>query len=481
MQIPIEVLFEALVPFGKVSLHANPDLQISGVRVGQSRGKKGFAYVIAGDDAQDPEDPRILVAVGRPKIPNQRYIEILADHPSEIFTALQDLFEQLQELESQLSVYEAKKDYTGLLQTAAQRIGDSVRLFDQNHHLHATSKRSYEDDTANFIDSMQELSNEGELEYMMSLHKPTVCMFRGCKLPCIVSNIYDRGIRRGHILVICSKKEPSAQTRFICSLLLEHLRRMISEDRAFGYIRTEEPLYNTLYHYLTGSEVENNQITELFSTTLGWNSGYYCVLQMIDLGSRASFSYLSQELGELFPATCVLLKGSLCAVLHLEQWRPVQQMKDTLASFLEKNALRGTISPLFRDCANLRFWAEQTKMIGERSKQCVSAIADHQLDMLIESLSEEQKKLLDSSLLDYLTELDEQTGSEYYQTLKTWLDNDCAIDQTASALFIHRNTLRYRLDHLEEIMGTDFKNPLERLLLQISFYIRRADPIDIGR
>ena len=50
---------------------------------------------------------------------------------------------------------------------------------------------------------------------------------------------------------------------------------------------------------------------------------------------------------------------------------------------------------------------------------------------------------------------DEQYQTELVGTLSTYLGHDCNLAATASTLFTHRHTVRYRLDRIAELKRTD--------------------------
>ncbi|QUY63877.1 PucR family transcriptional regulator [Gulosibacter molinativorax] len=55
--------------------------------------------------------------------------------------------------------------------------------------------------------------------------------------------------------------------------------------------------------------------------------------------------------------------------------------------------------------------------------------------------------------LQPLIEQDEQRSTELLPTLRTWLRHDAQPSRTCEQLFIHRNSLSYRLHRIEEILG----------------------------
>ena len=45
------------------------------------------------------------------------------------------------------------------------------------------------------------------------------------------------------------------------------------------------------------------------------------------------------------------------------------------------------------------------------------------------------------------------------RTLRVYLDHGCNVNRAADALFVHRNTLAYRIKRIKAISGIDLENP----------------------
>ena len=80
--------------------------------------------------------------------------------------------------------------------------------------------------------------------------------------------------------------------------------------------------------------------------------------------------------------------------------------------------------------------------------------------------------------LDELIKYDQTHGADLVPTLATYLDRGGKYDETAQALSIHRNTLRYRLSRIADISGHDVADPETRLNLHLA---ARAWRLRIGR
>ena len=90
-------------------------------------------------------------------------------------------------------------------------------------------------------------------------------------------------------------------------------------------------------------------------------------------------------------------------------------------------------------------------------------------------------KIQDDKFLDEY--IDKQIGSliradaisrgNLCYTLESYLNNNCNVKDTAHALYIHRNTMNYRLNKIKEILGEDFESLDRCLMIKLAFLIKR--------
>lgn len=69
----------------------------------------------------------------------------------------------------------------------------------------------------------------------------------------------------------------------------------------------------------------------------------------------------------------------------------------------------------------------------------------------------EMKELFDESLLK-LKKYDDENSSVLVETLITYLKENRNLGKTAEKLYIHRNTMKYRINRIEEILNCDLKD-----------------------
>ncbi len=72
-----------------------------------------------------------------------------------------------------------------------------------------------------------------------------------------------------------------------------------------------------------------------------------------------------------------------------------------------------------------------------------------------------------------LIEYDKGNKSNLLKTLEIFLVNGCQLSMTAKNLFVHENTLKYRLNKIEKLIGCDTRDFQQLIKLEIGFKIGR--------
>jgi purine catabolism regulator len=129
--------------------------------------------------------------------------------------------------------------------------------------------------------------------------------------------------------------------------------------------------------------------------------------------------------------------------------------------------------------ANLNKWQESFResgqalelacRLGESEALYFPDLSIYRLLLLIEphpELDSFKEEIL-GPLLSY------DGGEELIATLEAYFRNNGNLSKTSEELFIHRNTLSYRMDRITEITGLDLTNPDTALAVQIALRIRR--------
>lgn len=84
---------------------------------------------------------------------------------------------------------------------------------------------------------------------------------------------------------------------------------------------------------------------------------------------------------------------------------------------------------------------------------------------------EQLKKFYDDTFQSF-TDDTKKDHQVLLHTLSVFLETHCQLSETAKRLYVHRNTVIYRLEKCEEIIGRSLKEPDETLRLRLAFRIK---------
>ena len=89
------------------------------------------------------------------------------------------------------------------------------------------------------------------------------------------------------------------------------------------------------------------------------------------------------------------------------------------------------------------------------------------MDALFEKLSRSPDLAPFGELVRPLADHDRERRSDLVRTLKTYFAAGANASEAADRLFLHRNSLLYRLERIQKLTGLDLKEPRARLALQL--------------
>lgn len=145
-----------------------------------------------------------------------------------------------------------------------------------------------------------------------------------------------------------------------------------------------------------------------------------------------------------------------------------EQSQVSISFGIGKYAERVTDIP---HCFHRAIEALRTGYLSKKSRFIQSYRVKELIEML-RMIPEKNLKLFYQNTLKGLADTTDKEKMDLIQTLAVYLENHCQISETAKQLYIHRNTVTYRLEKCEEIMGRNVKNPNETLKLRIALLAR---------
>lgn len=92
--------------------------------------------------------------------------------------------------------------------------------------------------------------------------------------------------------------------------------------------------------------------------------------------------------------------------------------------------------------------------------------------LLLDMDNKENLKKFHNNILGKLEVYDEVNDTDYLNVLISYYKNNCKINETANALFIHRNTLNYKVNKIEEILDINLDDISDRCKIYLCIIIR---------
>ena len=181
--------------------------------------------------------------------------------------------------------------------------------------------------------------------------------------------------------------------------------------------------------------------------------------------------HVQQQLERNFPRSCVFSTNIGCVMVVREKDHPFAEMRD---SFVRKaleaddpiELLVGisSVRTDFRKLSAARSQAERAVAWAEtehggmlgHSRACFYDDV-FCLDLADRLGIEKDANWLVPESVAQLAAKDAEESTEYVATLRAYLEHGCNVNRAADALFVHRNTLAYRIKRIKAIAGMDLE------------------------
>lgn len=166
----------------------------------------------------------------------------------------------------------------------------------------------------------------------------------------------------------------------------------------------------------------------------------------------------------LEPYVGILIQGSISA-------SDIQRLKNVLHTYQTHCAQ----SACFKNLCDIgKIW-EQMLFILDNWKDSRDEIQNYDHYITDHCIRTVQQKLPPETLYHpyfiLLSEYDKENNTEYLTTLVSYLQNNCSISATANALYIHRNSLQYRIKKIEELLDIKIATSEERFNMLFSSFL----------
>ena len=465
--------------------------------------ESGVVYVAKGDDL--PEEPRIsetcaLVSVGMPPeayLSNQINFIILDGTASQaqVLSELQHTFTRLYGWRELL--YRAlymEKGVQGIVNEALRMFENPVYVHDKNYRIiaYAENRRlpgmelrygflEYGRISAQFIKNLNmapgfnKTFDETEPAYWEKTGFPEDWF------NCLYSNIRVGGRYCGRIFVDERVRPINKADYVIMAELTEVIqmalrRRNLFENSHLSYFCT------AMVKLLGGEDIAGLKLDEELMD-LGWNKDdpFFCFkLRLADDDSLLNAAMSICDIVEsTIPDSQAFPYDDDVFVVANGRRRDYQRgiYLTRVKTMLEDFNLQVGVSLTFNDLGKLRKYYVQTinalELGVKRSPDTrIHYFEDYAMDyMLKHSINEFSVEMLCPRSLLKLIDYDRENNTTYAETLRMYLECDSSPAKTMERLFIHRSTLLYRLNRIQELIDTDLTDFRVKLHFLLAFQL----------
>lgn len=159
----------------------------------------------------------------------------------------------------------------------------------------------------------------------------------------------------------------------------------------------------------------------------------------------------------------------------------LQQIVTAFSEVLESGTNDGfhcfISNPKFKLEELLEAYSECEKALDISSRlsyeRTVTLFSDLELNYIFRHIPQDTMQKYCDNLLKPLTRKGEDYTSEMLRTLEVYFANEGHVNDVAKQLFVHRNTVLYRLEKAGELLGVDLKKISDLLQLKLAFVFRR--------
>lgn len=299
-------------------------------------------------------------------------------------------------------------------------------------------------------------------------------------------NLWDGTVYRGRLLVIRHNRDFRKSDFILAEALTQRAMFLLSLKQP-GESNQSRSMDDIIFDLLQNRQPDPSDLSQLL-TMLHWNKTdqFLCIrIKNQQSGAPVVMDHvLHSDLFRAFSGGYIMFTGhEQCLVLNTSKDALSSSMiHHRLAPLCRDYCLYAGLSSPVADIRDLHLAYYQADVALQqafrlRSDKWIIPFSDCVLDYLTSHLdSPLQPTHLISPELLLLREHDRENGTQYFDTLRTYLTLERDIPKTAQALIIHRTTLLYRLKKIQSLITVNLADPWHRLYLLLSLWIMQTRP-----
>lgn len=325
-------------------------------------------------------------------------------------------------------------------------------------------------------------------EYLETYAHPNAQIWKGPDgaVSSLYVNLWDNTIYRGRLLVL-SQGEDFRKSHFLLAEVLTQRAILLLQRKLPGEQKLYRSMDDILFQLLKGQPTDPTDLAHLLNM-LNWekNHRFVCIrLKPQQPEPNAVMEHLlHSDLFHSFPDCYIMFSGrEQCVILNLRKTdAQLPQLRHQLAPLCRDYCLYAGVSSPVAGIQELNLAHFQAGIALEqafrlRSEKWIIPFSDCTLEHIFSSLNSPLSPWhLVAPEIHVLIRHDQEKGTQYFETLRTFLLLERDIPKTSEALIIHRTTLLYRLKKIQSLISLNLDDPWQRLSLTLSLWILEKKP-----
>ena len=401
-----------------------------------------------------------------------------------------------------LEAFLSQEELQDIVEVAAQTINNPIIILDNSYKVIASSATCTSDDFQwNDIISrgycsyefITIFSNIEEIKNETKLNQP---FFSGCLASPLRRCASRLNVGRNHVgylLSIEANGRISERNLIFLQVLSKLLAKMIDAgNRAVGG-KLYSDYGSVLLDCLNGNFSNRKMLMDCMKNTgFKLNSQYYILV--IDIGLYNNtydirVDHLREHINQVFK-DAISVSYMNDAVILFESRMTEKEMLEYLSQYRDyyaKNKLRIGFSDSFTDLFLSSWYCDQTKRILKllaklNPSESIVSYEDYKLyDLMLSGLRKHKADVNEyiSRECSRIIEYDQQNDTRYFETLYYYIQFNRNLKSTADKLFIHKNTVSYRISRARELFNIDLEDAEVRLKFSYSYMLQELLKADL--
>lgn len=308
-----------------------------------------------------------------------------------------------------------------------------------------------------------------------------------------------------YVIVTLEGYETDEYFEALSTDICDHIQSFLEGSEMLNYIASTEinTIITDLIELRLTEPSELEQRLKLLPSMVIGKYYHPVVMSFAKQSNEIPWNFVINQMDQIFSKSNITVyKGALVILInkaHLNSPLPFDKEKLTaLLEHYDAFIALGRYSMFLTSLRPLYLQAVATIRLGKVFRkdphERIFNYEDYNMYHMVELCIEASFNSYQFSNLSYLchpavfgiARYDEKHGTNLKETLNTYLNTNCNATQSAKLLYVHRNTINYKIDLIEKIIGRSLNDRQFQEQLMFSFYVfeyeekyLRENPLDI--